>query len=812
VKLATAALLRRADVQIRLPSESTYSGAHVYSTDGSTQTKSQSTVNLTTAIYPLLIANDGNAIDTLTLTGTAGNASWGVRYFDALIGGNDITSAVIGAGWSTAPLAVQAGREVRVEVTPKATVAATTVFSTLATAMPAGFSSGKDVAKTVTTVPLNRQPDCSIRQSTVTAFIGGNLYNTDATGQNIFSSMPTSAVTTFICRLQNNGNATDTFKFTAIASGSGWSARYYLLASNVDITSLITGTGWPSGQLAQLAYKDIKVVFTPDTSIARGSLAAMTFMATSIGDATRQDCVKAIVYLQGTLTHPWPMFRQNAPHSGVSSANGPARSMVKWSFSPGSVPFTSPVVANTGVIYFTASDGRLFAVNPDGSQKWVYPQSVYGMSLPDGSTPAIGADGTVYALLPITDSGVGGLCALTPEGTVKWVFTAQGGGGSVIPSPVIAPDGMIYLAVAPYYNSSTLYAILPDGTLRWQVALSDPLIATPAVAAEGTIYLGTATGRFLAISSAGVIKWTSTISTQVSSSAAVGTDGIVYVGAQDMNLYAIKPDGSVKWSYPTGGVITSSPSIGADGVIYVGSGDKKMYAIKSDGTLKWSCTVGDIIMYSSPALDAAGTVYINAMNNLLYAIKADGTLKWSYRAVYPYNYYYTSPAIGADGTIYMTANDGALHAINQAKYQPDLHVRPLAVTTFTGADFYSLDGTDQQQAQTIAKGKTSSYVLRIQNDGSSADSITVTSAGNASGWTVQFADAATGGNDLTAKITGTGWSTVLLAPGVYKDIWLRMTPASTLTTGGTVTITLTAKSTGDPTHMDVVKTVTTVGP
>ncbi|MCL5283436.1 MAG: PQQ-binding-like beta-propeller repeat protein, partial [Armatimonadetes bacterium] len=65
----------------------------------------------------------------------------------------------------------------------------------------------------------------------------------------------------------------------------------------------------------------------------------------------------------------------------------------------------------------------------------------------------------------------------------------------------------------------------------------------------------------------------------VDSSPAIGADGTVYVGSEGYNLYAIKPDGTLKWKYQTGG-IGSSPAIGADGTVYVGSADHNLYAIK----------------------------------------------------------------------------------------------------------------------------------------------------------------------------------------------------------------------------------------
>jgi len=70
----------------------------------------------------------------------------------------------------------------------------------------------------------------------------------------------------------------------------------------------------------------------------------------------------------------------------------------------------------------------------------------------------------------------------------------------------------------------------------------------------------------------GTQKWAFATGSGVFSSPAIGADGTIYVGSYDFNLYAINPDGTQKWAFPTGGMpVASSPAIGADGTIYVGS-------------------------------------------------------------------------------------------------------------------------------------------------------------------------------------------------------------------------------------------------
>src|SRR5208337_4114657 len=88
----------------------------------------------------------------------------------------------------------------------------------------------------------------------------------------------------------------------------------------------------------------------------------------------------------------------------------------------------------------------------------------------------------------------------------------------------------------------------------------------------------------------GALKWAFTTGLYIDSSPAVGADGTIYVGSEDHNLYAINPDGNLKWTFATGGGLYSSPALGADGTIYVGSWspDDNVYAINPDGTQKWA--------------------------------------------------------------------------------------------------------------------------------------------------------------------------------------------------------------------------------
>ena len=80
-------------------------------------------------------------------------------------------------------------------------------------------------------------------------------------------------------------------------------------------------------------------------------------------------------------------------------------------------------------------------------------------------------------------------------------------------------------------------------------------------------------------------KWSYDAGGKIWSSPAIAADGTVYVGSADDNVYAINPNGTLKWSFTTGNDVTSSPAIAADGTTQVGSLDDTLYALHTDGTL-----------------------------------------------------------------------------------------------------------------------------------------------------------------------------------------------------------------------------------
>ena len=243
------------------------------------------------------------------------------------------------------------------------------------------------------------------------------------------------------------------------------------------------------------------------------------------------------------------------------------------------------------------------------------------------------------------------------DGTEKWRFDA----GWVEGGSVIDEGGTIYFGS---FNNN-LYAVYPNGTIKWKYKTNGWVWSTPAIAEDGTIYVGTYGNTLYALNPNGTMKWKFSAYDSISSSPVIAEDGTIYLGTMGYpekygcGIFAINPDGTENWFYQTDYKITSDPGIGDDGTIYIGSGDTYLYAMRPDGTLRWRFKTDDYIK-GHPSIDADGTIYICSCDGFLYALNSDGTLKWKYAESGGSS---SSVSIGKDGTLYV-AGDNKLLALN----------------------------------------------------------------------------------------------------------------------------------------------------
>ena len=135
--------------------------------------------------------------------------------------------------------------------------------------------------------------------------------------------------------------------------------------------------------------------------------------------------------------------------------------------------------------------------------------------------------------------------------------------------------------------------------------------ASPVIGPDGTIYFGSFNHFIYALYPNGTLKWKFETSSSIEDSPAVSSDNIVYQGAMDGYTYAIYGNnGTLKWKYHTGRV-RSSPLLGYNDTLYVGADNGTLYSLTLEGELNWATDVNCYV--SSPAQGHDGKIYIGDM-------------------------------------------------------------------------------------------------------------------------------------------------------------------------------------------------------
>ena len=285
---------------------------------------------------------------------------------------------------------------------------------------------------------------------------------------------------------------------------------------------------------------------------------------------------------------------------------------LKWRYMVNEWIWSTPALASDGTVYIGTLGHYLYAINANGTLKWMF---WAGRAAAISASPAIATDGTIYfgAMGPNPEPGneCGRIFALYPNGTEKWHYDT----GYWINSDVaVADDGTVYIGSGDYY----FYAINPDGSLKWRFKTGDIVKSHPAIGMDGTIYFDSFDGYLYALNPDGSLNWKYKGAGCGCAGVAIDEDGIIYAGGD--HLTALYPNGIMKWQYTFGGGRNShhsSPAISADGTIYIGvsTEDSKggyIFAINHDGTLKWQREIANEECTSSPTIDTQGNVYIGS--------------------------------------------------------------------------------------------------------------------------------------------------------------------------------------------------------
>lgn len=253
------------------------------------------------------------------------------------------------------------------------------------------------------------------------------------------------------------------------------------------------------------------------------------------------------------------------------------------------------------------------------------------------------------------------------EGIVAWTFTEERFVNETS-GVVIGSDSTIYFTAGKKANvmKRYLYALKPDGSLKWKKEIEGKFASTPIVGTGDIIYVPTYFGPIYAFSSDGTLKWKYGTSLYCSHtfSSAIGLDGTIYFADVDGKIYAINADGTLKWTneekinpnetLPYSYSLAMSP----DGTALYGAGlDATLNAFNAQtGTILWDYPTGRIL-WSSPMVDATGNIYFIQFDSTAYhlcSLNNDGEFRWKSNQNLNYR---ISFHIDKDGNIYAYSED-----------------------------------------------------------------------------------------------------------------------------------------------------------
>ena len=355
----------------------------------------------------------------------------------------------------------------------------------------------------------------------------------------------------------------------------------------------------------------------------------------------------------------------------------------------------NPALGDDGTLYINCNypTFKFFAINPDGSEKWShsyaeegqFPHITAGTVHPDGGDVLYAVSG-VCGQSKDFECERGKLVRADEEGNIVWATDIKVG---VPSSPAIGPDGTIYLntwTMRLFENSDTgfTYAFNADGEQVWSVDTKGAVLP-PAVGKDGTVYVANYVDDFLsqsqtregqtalyAIYPEGDLKWKYETVDNIRTAPAIAPNGDVVV-AVGKEILSITEEGEPRWRYR--GIVSKdkvqrklSMAIDGRGQVYVPinkSPNSTLLVLNSEGKKVWTTQFKGFTTLSSPVIGTNGLKFIGAGTfgkGVYYSINSS-------RELTPTTFITDSPSTGAaavstDGTVYFgTVADGKIWAV-----------------------------------------------------------------------------------------------------------------------------------------------------
>jgi outer membrane protein assembly factor BamB len=377
------------------------------------------------------------------------------------------------------------------------------------------------------------------------------------------------------------------------------------------------------------------------------STAALASSATGDGGASSRHAADGKV-----SSGPPSMLHLDARHTNRSPYLGPKVPKLLWTFDTGGPIQAAPIVLDNGTIVVASLGGKLYGLSDTGELRYQVDlgDRVYATPFAQNDALFVGSDAHKFF-------------GLKNDGTIRFRLDSD---ADVDTGAVPAPWGGIVFA-----SGRVIYASKPDGTLYWRFQTKRKCFSSPAVADDGTVFVGSQDHHFYAITPAGKVKWRIDLGADVDAAPAIEDDGTVIVGSDKSEILAIGPDdGAIRWRADVGGYVRGALSLGRDGTILSGTYGPTPHMVgldPTDGRVRFRFPIRgtgapEFGIHGGPVEDAEGRLYFGAQDDHAYALSSDATLLWKFKTGGDVD---APLVITPRGVLLVGSDDGKLYAIGE---------------------------------------------------------------------------------------------------------------------------------------------------
>jgi outer membrane protein assembly factor BamB len=344
-------------------------------------------------------------------------------------------------------------------------------------------------------------------------------------------------------------------------------------------------------------------------------------------------------------------YRGDAQRRHRSAYAGPGEPRVRFALAVGGPIAAMPALTPEGDVIVATLAGKVSRISAAGEAVWTADlgDRVYSSPLILNDLVLIGSDADRFVALALAD------------GKQRWLLRVD---ADCDTSPAAGAGGVVLVAAG-----TLLYAVQPGGRIAWRVRVPGKIYASPAVAADGTIYAGAQDDHLYAISKQGEVVWRRDLGADVDCAPAIGDAGEIYAGSDAGQVVSFDAGGALRWRADVGGFVRGGLTVARDGTVLAGTYGPAPRVVALDGVTgaeRWSFRVQgtgarEFGIHGGPLEDSGGNFYFGAQDDRIYALDPAGRLRWTHATGGDVD---APLLIGPGGVLYAGSEDGNLYALH----------------------------------------------------------------------------------------------------------------------------------------------------